>query len=70
VLLVAFLAPDQIFSAAGGCAAAIAVGAFIGQVWAVVASMGDQERREMIALGGLAGLFVLIGLILLSVKWR
>ena len=69
VLPVAFLiSPDHLFSGAGGFAAAIAVGAFLGQVWAVASSMTTDERRDIIAVGGLIGLLTMIGLILLSVK--
>jgi hypothetical protein len=69
VLPVAFLiSPDHLFSGAGGFAAAIAVGAFLGQVWAVASSMTTDERRDVIAMGGLIGLLTMIGLILLSVK--
>jgi hypothetical protein len=50
-------------------AAAIAVGAFIGQALAVAASATDEERREAIALGGSIGFLAMIGLILFSAKW-
>jgi hypothetical protein len=62
------ISPDHLFSGAGGFAAAIAVGAFLGQVWAVASSMTTDERRDLIAVGGLIGLLTMIGLILLSVK--
>jgi hypothetical protein len=69
VLPVAFLiGSEHLLSGAGGLAAAIAVGAFLGQVWAVATSMTDEDRREAIALGGLIGFLAMIGLILLSVK--
>ena len=69
VLPVAFLiGPEHLLSGAGGLAAAIAIGAFLGQVWAVATSMTDGDRREAIALGGLIGFLAMIGLILLSVK--
>jgi hypothetical protein len=69
VLSAAFLIrPDHLFSGAGGFAAAIAVGAFLGQVWAVATAMTDEDRREAIAVGGLIGIVSMIGLILLSVK--
>jgi hypothetical protein len=69
VLSVAFpISPDHLFSGAGGFAAAIAVGAFLGQAWAVATSMTDEDRREAIAVGGLIGSVSMIGLILLSVK--
>jgi hypothetical protein len=69
VLPAAFLiSPDHLFAGAGGFAAAIAVGAFLGQAWAVASSMTTDERRDVIAVGGLIGLLIMIGLILLSVK--
>jgi len=69
VLPAAFLiSPDHLFSGAGGFAAAIAVGAFLGQVRAVATSMTNNERRDVIAVGGLIGLLTMIGFILLSVK--
>jgi hypothetical protein len=69
VLPAAFLiSPDHLFSGAGGFAAAIAVGAFLGQAWAVATSMTTNERRDVIAMGGLIGLLTMIGFILLSVK--
>jgi hypothetical protein len=69
VLPVAFLSPDTTTSITGGLAAAIAVGAFIGQALAVATSATDEERREAIALGGSIGFLAMIGLILLSAKW-
>jgi hypothetical protein len=68
VLPASFLSPDTATSITGGLAAAIAVGAFIGQALAVVASATDAERREAIALGGFIGLLAMIGLILLSAE--
>jgi ABC-type arginine transport system permease subunit len=69
VLPVAFLSVQDLTSTAGGLAAAIAIGAFIGQVFAVAAAATDEGRREAIATGGLIGLLAMIGLILLSAKW-
>jgi hypothetical protein len=71
VLPVAFLlTPEDLFSGAGGIAAAIAIGAFAGQALAVVFSLPEHQRHRKTALGGLAGLLVMIGLILLSAKAR
>jgi hypothetical protein len=70
VLPVASLTSEVLFSAAGGIAAAIAIGAFIGQAWSVLASDSEQRRRRLTAGGGLAGLIAIIGLILLSANGR
>jgi hypothetical protein len=70
VLPVAFLTPQELLSGAGGFAAAIAVGAFLGQVQAIASSASEEERRKATALGGLAGLLAIIGLILFSISWR
>jgi hypothetical protein len=67
VLPVAFLTPAELFSAAGGLAAAIAIGAFFGQGHAVLISASEEGRRRRAAVGGLAGLIVMIGLFLYSV---
>jgi hypothetical protein len=63
-----FYSPQDLVSAAGGLAAAIAIGAFLGQVRAIGRSLSEEDRRRTIALGGLVGAFVLIGLFLVSVK--
>jgi hypothetical protein len=68
VLPVAFLSIQELTSLAGGFAAAIAVGAFVGQSISVFRPMTDRERRRYIAVGGFSGLAVLIGLFLLSGK--
>ena len=69
MLPVAFLfTPQDLFSAAGGLAAAIAVGAFIGQVRAIADGSSDEDRRRRTAVGGLAGVIVLIGLFLVSIN--
>jgi hypothetical protein len=68
VLPAAFISISNLTSVAGGIAAAIAVGGFIGQALAVVVAASDSERREAIALGGFTGLLAMIGLILLSAK--
>jgi hypothetical protein len=69
VLPVAFIPIQELTSAVGGVAAAIAIGAFLGQTLAVVVSMDDRQRREVIAVGGVTGLLLMIGFILLSAKW-
>jgi hypothetical protein len=58
--------PESLFSATGGLAAAIAVGAFFGQVDAIVHRSSDEDRRRRTAFGGLAGAIILIGLFLVS----
>jgi hypothetical protein len=57
---------EALFSATGGLAAAIAVGAFLGQVDAIAHGSPEEDRRRRTAFGGLAGAIVLIGLFLLS----
>ena len=69
VLPTAFISFQDLTAAVGGLAAAIAIGAFIGQVFAVPVAATDGGRREAIAMGGLIGLLAMIGLILLSAKW-
>jgi hypothetical protein len=70
VLPVAFISSQNLTSLTGGLAAAIAIGAFVGQVLAVAMSSTDRARRELIAVGGLIGLLAMIGLILYSAKSR
>jgi hypothetical protein len=70
VLPVAFYSPTELFLGAGGFAAAIAIGAFFGQVIAVLTSDSDEGRRRRTAEAGLGGLIVLIGLILASMITR
>jgi hypothetical protein len=70
VLPVAFYSPTELFLGAGGFAAAIAIGAFFGQVIAVLTSDSDKGRRRRTAEAGLGGLIVLIGLILASMITR
>jgi hypothetical protein len=69
VLPAAFISPQDLTATAGGLAAAIAIGAFIGQVFAIAVAASVEGRREAIATGGLIGLLAMIGLILLSAKW-
>jgi hypothetical protein len=70
VLPVAFLSPAGLLTGAGGFAAAIAIGAFLGQASAVLKSTSEDDRRRITAEGGLAGLIVMIGLILVSLSGR
>jgi hypothetical protein len=69
VLPVAFFSVQELLSGAGGFAAAIAIGAFIGQARSGFSPSTDQERRRDMAVGGFIGLAALIGLILYSGKW-
>jgi hypothetical protein len=70
VLPVAFISLGDLASAAGGLAAAIAVGAFIGQTLTAFGPGSDRRRRRDTAVGGLFGLAVMSGLILLSInRW-
>jgi hypothetical protein len=68
VLPVAFISLGDLTSLAGGLAAAIAVGAFIGQALTAFGSGSDKKRRRDTAAGGFFGLAVMIVLFLLSVK--
>jgi hypothetical protein len=70
VLPVAFYSPTELFLGAGGFAAAIAIGAFFGQVISVLKSDSDERRTRRIAEVGLAGLIVITGLILVSMIAR
>jgi hypothetical protein len=70
MLPVSFFSIDDLTALAGGLAAAVAIGAFFGQVLSVVVGATESERREFIAMGGLIGLLAMIGLILLSAKSR
>jgi hypothetical protein len=71
VLPVSFLVTrEDLFSVAGGLAAAIAIGAFAGQAFSILLSLPDDSRRRRTAFGGLLGLGVMIGLVLFSAKWR
>ena len=49
-------------------AAAVAVGAFVGQAVAILSALPEPQRRRRTALGGFLGLGVMIGLILLSAR--
>jgi len=70
VLPVAFISLGDLTSATGGLAAAIAVGAFIGQTLTAFGSGNDKRRRRDTAVGGLFGLAVMSAFILLSIyEW-
>jgi hypothetical protein len=68
VLPVAFLPVSELTSLAGGLAAAIAVGAFIGQCLTAFGPGSDRKRRRDTAFGGLIGLATIIALFLFSGK--
>jgi hypothetical protein len=69
VLPVAFISLGDLTSVAGGLAASIAIGAFLGQALAVAKAATDEQRRELIVSGGLFGFLAMIGFVLLSAKW-
>lgn len=60
------ISPTNLFAAAGGIAAAIAIGGFAGQAIAILRSASEAGRHRVTAIGGLAGLIAIIGLILYS----
>jgi hypothetical protein len=62
----AYISVQDVTSGAGGLAAAIAIGAFIGQAFNSFSPSSDRKRRRDTATGGLAGFVVMSGLILLS----
>jgi hypothetical protein len=69
VLPVVFVG-SELVSFVGGIAAAMAIGAFIGQARPSSIRASDEERRRDTARGGLNGIVVMIGLILLSeIRW-
>jgi len=68
VLPVAFSSVSTLTSIAGGLAASIAVGAFIGQSLSLFRPTTELERRRYIALGGFLGMALLIALFLFSGK--
>jgi hypothetical protein len=68
VLPVAFSSISTLTSIAGGLAASIAVGAFIGQSLSLFRPTTELERRRYIALGGFLGMALLIALFLFSGK--
>jgi hypothetical protein len=68
VLPVAFLTFQDVAPLVGGLAAAIAVGAFIGQARSGFWNVSEQERRRDTAIGGFIGLALVIGLFLFSGK--
>ena len=61
---------SDLTSIVGGLAAAIAVGAFIGQSLTSFSPAPERRRRRDTAVGGLLGLMVMSGFILLSAgRW-
>ncbi|HEY2478577.1 MAG TPA: hypothetical protein VGI17_07590 [Solirubrobacterales bacterium] len=68
MLPVAFLTPEKLLSGAGGLAAAIAIGAFLGQILPSFRPSTEQRRHRDTAVGGLLGLVTMTILIFLSVS--
>jgi hypothetical protein len=68
VLPALLFSAQDLFSGAGGFAAAVAIGAFIGQARSGFQATTEQERRRDIAIGGFIGMALLIGLILFPGK--
>jgi hypothetical protein len=68
MLPASFLTIQELSSVAGGFAASIAVGAFIGQAFTTFGSGSDRKRRRDTAFGGFIGLGFIIGLFLFSGK--
>jgi hypothetical protein len=66
VPVAAFISSDHLLTGAGGFAAAIAIGAFVGQGLDILRPASELVRRRRTAAGGLIGAAVMIGLILLS----
>lgn len=66
MLPVAFISLGDLTSSVGGLAAAIAIGAFIGQTFSSFRRASEQRRRRDAAAGGLFGLAIMTALILLS----
>ena len=65
-MLPALIVISEITADTGGIAAALAIGAFIGQALPGSMAASSEERRRRTALGGLSGMAVMIGLILFS----
>jgi hypothetical protein len=68
VLPTAFISFQSTTTATGGFAAAIAIGAFLGQAITAFGPESDGRRRRYIAIGGCAGFAAMIGLFLFSAK--
>jgi hypothetical protein len=66
VLPAVLISPTNLFAGAGGIAAAIAIGGFVGQTLAIVRTVSETRRRKETAFGGFAALITVIGLILYS----
>jgi len=70
VLLASYFSQQDLLSLAGGFAAAIAIGAFLGQARSGFRQLTDLQRRRDIAIGGFFGVALLIALFLVSGKWE
>jgi hypothetical protein len=68
VLPALFISFQDATTGAGGFAAAIAIGAFLGQAFTAFRPGPDHKRRRDTAVGGFAGFAAMIGLFLLSAK--
>jgi hypothetical protein len=69
-VLPAVVVISEITSDVGGIAAAIAIGAFIGQARPSALRASTEKRRRHTAAGGFSGMAVMIGLILYSqIRW-
>jgi hypothetical protein len=64
------ISSTNLLTGAGGFAAAIAIGAFIGQGLDILSPSSELVRRRRTAIGGLFGMTLMIGLLLLSAKGR
>jgi hypothetical protein len=70
VLPASFISVDRLTSIVGGIAAAIAIGAFLGQALGTLRPVPDLRRRRLTAVGGFLGLALMSGFIFLSVsRW-
>jgi hypothetical protein len=70
MLPAAFISLGNLTSVAGGFAAAIAIGAFVGQAFTAFGTGSEKKRRRDTAVGGFFGLAAMIVLFLLSIKSR
>jgi hypothetical protein len=65
-VLPALIVISEITADTGGVAAALAIGAFIGQALPGSITASQEVRRRRTAQGGLSGMAVMIGIILFS----
>jgi hypothetical protein len=65
-VLPALIVISEITADTGGIAAAMAIGAFIGQAVPGSINGSPEERRRYTAIGGFSGMAAMIGLILFS----